>query len=92
MLVVPAAIPVIMPLELTVPTAVLELLQVPPVVLVLSDVVVVGHTELVPDIAAGAESTDAVSVLEKTGFAVTHARLLSILHDTVFPEASVLLE
>jgi len=90
--VVPAIIPVTTPLVLTVPTAALELLHVPPVVEVLNAVVVVGHTELVPDIAAGAVSTVAVIVLDVTGFAVRDVRLLSILHDIVLPVLRVLLE
>ncbi len=63
-LVVPAATPVTTPLVFTVPTAVFELLHAPPVDVVDNAVVVVGQTELVPVIAAGAVSTVAVMVLE----------------------------
>lgn len=77
---------------LIVPTAVFELLHVPPLVVLFSVVATVGHTVALPVIAAGAVNTDAVIVLENTGLAVTHPRLLIILHDTVCPLASVLTE
>ncbi len=92
MFVVPAATPVTTPLVFTVPTAVLELLHAPPVDVVDKVVVVVGHTEFVPVIAAGAVSTDAVMVFEYTGLATRHPTLLSILHDTVLPDVRLLFE
>ena len=60
----PANTPVTKPDELTVATAVLLLLHAPPVLVVLNEVVVPGHTILPPVIAAGADSTVAVIVLE----------------------------
>jgi hypothetical protein len=91
-LAVPAATPVTTPLVFTVPTAVLLLLQAPPVVVVVSVVVVVGQTVLAPDNAAGAVRTEAVIVLENTGFATRQVWLLSILQEIVLPLVSVLLE
>jgi hypothetical protein len=83
--------PVTIPAVFMVAFAGFVLLQAPPVVIVLSAVVVPGQIVLPPVTAAGAASTVGLMVFENTGLAVTQPRLLPILQLTVLPFTSVLL-
>jgi hypothetical protein len=67
------------------------LLQTPPVVAHACAIVLPGQTVLSPVIDAGATSTVAVIVLEKTGLVVTQPTLLFIRQLMVLPLASELL-
>jgi hypothetical protein len=76
---------------LTVAAEGMVLLQTPPVVAHACVMVLPGQTVLSPVIDAGATSTVAVMVLEKTGLVVTHPTLLFMRQLMVLPFDSELL-